>query len=74
MVDYFLLNVQEFKACTGQTFVLLWQSRRPKGRKQRNFVFTHIRVKYQLHVELYQPITVVQEKTHKLSPRAILMV
>lgn len=46
VVDYFLLNFQEFKACTGQNFVLLWQSRRPKGRKQGNFVFTHICVKY----------------------------
>lgn len=45
VVDYFLLNFQEFKACIGQTFVLLRQSRRLKGRKQRNFVFTHICVK-----------------------------
>lgn len=45
VVDYFPLNFQEFKTCTGQTFVLLWQSRRPKGRKQKNSAFTHTWVK-----------------------------
>lgn len=72
VVDYFPLNFQEFKACTGQTFVLLWQSRRPKGRKQKNCIHTYLHKI--VTTELYQPITVLQEKHTYSIPRVVFMV
>lgn len=65
VVDYFLLNFQEFKACRGQKFVLLWQSRRPKGRKQELCIHTYLCKILVAHWAL--PI-------HYSSSRAIFMV